>query len=165
IKNKSLINVNIAQKLKTFYNKVELVDTDFTIEHKKGKKTTLAKDLNASKINNLSMFTKIVKEKNNEILRQDVYGKIIELKSKDVDSDSNIVIIEGMLDNIKCKFSLRLDSINYKAAADAHKKNLTVGFQGLLEKSKTLYKVTELNDFKILDKNKDYEMNNIYITK
>jgi len=83
-----------------------------------------------------------------EISENDVYGKIIELKSKDVDSDKNMIIIEGEVKKVKTRISIQLSSDQIKLAADAFKNNKTVLINGILEKEKSQYKVVELKDFR-----------------
>ena len=87
-----------------------------------------------------------------EISENDVCGKIVQLKSKDVDGDQNMIIIEGEIKKVKSKVSVRLNSEQIKFAADAFKNNRTVLINAILEKEKTQYNVAELKDFRILTK-------------
>jgi hypothetical protein len=108
--------------------------------------------LTKEKVNNLSTFSKTIREKMKEISENDVYGKIIELKSKDVGSNKNSIVIEGEIKKVKSKISVELNSDQIKLAADAFKNNRTVLINAILEKVKTQYKVAELNDFRILSR-------------
>ena len=99
-------------------------------------------------VNNLSTFSKTVREKMKEISENDVYGKIIQLKSKDVDSDKNMVLVGGDVKKVKSKISIQLNSDQIKLAAEAFKNNKTIVINGILEKEKSQYKVVELKDFR-----------------
>ncbi len=111
-----------------------------------------AEDLNRDKVNNLSTFSKTVREKMKEISENDVYGKIIQLKSKDVESDHNVITIEGEIKKVKSKISIKLNSDEIKVAADAFKNNKTVLINAIFEKEKSQYKVVELKEFRPLSK-------------
>lgn len=147
IKHKDCISVNVSNKLKDLYSSIEYSDIEISLKSTKTIKTTIAKELNKEKVNNLSTFSKTVREKIKEISENNVYGKIIQLKSKDVDSDKNIIIIEGKVKDVKSKISIQLNSKQIKLAADAFKNNKTILINGILEKEKSQYKVVELKDF------------------
>ena len=150
ITNRDFISVNVSNKLKTLYSELNYADIDISLKGTKINKTTSAKELNKDKINNLDTFSKTVREKMKEITQNDVYGKIIELKSKDVNSDNNVVIVEGDVKKIKSKISMQLNSDQIKLAADAFKNNKTILINGVLEKKKTQYQVVELKKFRSL---------------
>jgi len=139
---------NTSVKLKDLYTGIDYSDIEISLKSTEINKTTLAKELNREKVNNLSTFSKTVREKMKEISENDVYGKIIELKSKDVDSDKNMIIIEGEVKKVKTRISIQLSSDQIKLAADAFKNNKTVLINGILEKEKSQYKVVELKDFR-----------------
>ncbi len=152
IKNRDLVSVNISNKLKELYTGIEYSDIEISLKGTQINQLTIAKELNREKVNNLSTFSKIIREKMKEISENDVFGKIVQLKSKDVDSDQNMIIIEGEIKRVKSRVSVKLNSDQIKLAADAFKNNRTVLINAILEKDKTQYKVAELNDFKILAK-------------
>ncbi len=152
IKNRDLVSVNISNKLKELYTGIEYSDIEISLKGTQINQLTIAKELNREKVNNLSTFSKIIREKMKEISENDVFGKIVQLKSKDVDSDQNMIIIEGEIKRVKSRVSVKLNSDQIKLAADAFKNNRTVLINAILEKDKTQYTVAELNDFKILAK-------------
>jgi len=80
------------------------------------------------------------------------YGKIIQLSSKDVEADKNTIIVESEIKKVKSKISVQLSSEDYQMAVDAHKFNKTVLIKGTIEKTKTQYRVTELQGFKALSR-------------
>ncbi len=152
IQNRDLVSVNVSNKLKDLYIGIEYADIEISLKGTQINQITTAKELNREKVNNLSTFSKTIREKMKEISENDVYGKIIELKSKDVESDKNIVIIEGEVKKVKSKISVKLNSIDYQKAVEAHKMNKTVLVNAILEKDKTQYKVAELKYFSALSK-------------
>jgi hypothetical protein len=147
LNNKKLISVNITDKLKNLYKSIELADINITLKGVKTARTSYANKLNPAKIDNLKNFSKIVREKMKEIAASIVYGKIIQLKSKDVEANSNAVIIEGLINEVKSQIHLSLNSSDYKHAVEAHKTNKTVLIDGIFKKEKYNYKVTELKKF------------------
>jgi len=152
IQNRDLISVNVSNKLKDLYTGIEYADIEISLKGTQINQLTTAKELNREKVNNLSTFSKTIREKMKEISENDVYGKIVQLKSKDVDSDQNMIIIEGEIKKVKSRISVKLNSDQIKLAADAFKNNRTVLINAILEKDKTQYKVTELKDFRALSK-------------
>ena len=87
-----------------------------------------------------------------EISENDVYGKIVQLSSKDVDGEKNNIIIEGEIKRVKSRISVSLSSEEIKEAAEAFKSNRTVAINAIFEKEKTQYKVVELKAFRTLSK-------------
>jgi len=152
IQNRDLVSVNVSNKLKDLYTGIEYADIEISLKGTQINQITTAKELNREKVNNLSTFSKTIREKMKEISENDVYGKIVQLKSKDVDSDQNMIIIEGEIKKVKSRISVKLNSDQIKLAADAFKNNRTVLINAILEKDKTQYKVAELKDFRALSK-------------
>ena len=152
IQNRDLVSVNVSNKLKDLYTGIDYADIEISLKGTQINQITVAKELNREKVNNLSTFSKTIREKMKEISENDVYGKIIQLKSKDVDSDQNMIIIEGEIKKVKSKIAVKLNSDQIKWAAEAFKNNRTVLINAILEKDKTQYKVSELKDFRALTK-------------
>ncbi len=152
IQNRDLVSVNVSNKLKDLYTGIDYADIEISLKGTQINQITTAKELNREKVNNLSTFSKTIREKMKEISENDVYGKIVQLKSKDVDSDQNMIIIEGEIKKVKSQISVKLNSAQIKLAADAFKNNHSVLINAILEKDKTQYKVTELKDFSVLPK-------------
>ena len=150
LQNRDLVSVNVSNKLKDLYTGIEYADIEISLKGTQINQITVAKELNREKVNNLSTFSKTIREKMKEISENDVYGKIIQLKSKDVDSDQNMIIIEGEIKKVKSKIAVKLNSDQIKWAAEAFKNNRTVLINAILEKDKTQYKVSELKDFRAL---------------
>ncbi len=151
LKNKKKINVNFIKSLKSFYESIELKDIDFTLKGNNIFKSTGIRNLTKEKNNSLNSFSNIVLEKIKKISDNIVHGKIIQLKSKDVESNKNSIIVESMVKNVKSKILVDLDSDDYKIAADAHKNNNKIEISGKFEREKTQYKVKELDYFKVID--------------
>lgn len=152
IENRDFISVNVSNKLKDLYAGIEYSDIKISLKGTEAEKSTTAKELNREKVNNLNTFSKTVREKMKEISENDVYGKIVQLKSKDVDSDKNMIIVEGEVKKVKSRISIQLSSDQIKLAADAFKNNKTVLINAILEKEKSQYKVIDLKDFRPLNR-------------
>jgi len=152
IQNRNLVSVNVSNKLKDLYTGIDYADIEISLKGTKINQISLAKDLSREKVNNLSTFSKTIREKMKEISENDVYGKIISLASKDVDGDQNTIIIEGDIKKVKSRISVKLNSDQIKQAAEAFKNNSSILLIAILEKDKTQYKVSELKDFKFFCK-------------
>lgn len=149
--NKEFVSVNISNKLKDLYVGIDYADIDISLNGVVEKQTTSVKELNKEKVENLGRFSKTVREKMKEILTEDnIYGKIIQLSSKDIEGDKNSIIIESEIKKVKSKIVIQLSADDYQVAVEAHKTNKTVLVKGTLEKNKTSYKVTELQQFQTL---------------
>ncbi len=151
INNKKYISVNVSDKLKSLYKDIEYSDIEFSLKGVDTFETTKAIDLSREKVNNLGSFSRKIREKMKEISEDfvDLTGKIVKLQSKDVDSDKNTITIESIINNVKKDVSVKLSSDQIKLAAEAFKDSKTITLNCKLEKEKTKYKVTELNDFRI----------------
>ena len=145
--NKKLISVNITDKLQNLYKNIELADINISLKGIKIARTSSVNKLNPAKMDNLKNFSKTIREKMKEISDSTVYGKIIQLKSKDVDADTNTIIVEGLLNEGKSEIHLPLNSSDYKLAVEAHKTNNAVSIKGIFKKEKNKYKVTRLKKF------------------
>ncbi len=148
--NQSLLSVNVSNKLKDLYSCVDYADLDISLKGTTAVRTTIASDLNKEKITGLSDFSKTVRKKMKEIIVSEVFGKIVQLKSKDVDSDKNVITLEGNVKNVRSKILINLNSSQIKLAADAFKGNKTVKINGRLEANKSQYNVTNLESFKVI---------------
>ncbi|MDR2556849.1 MAG: hypothetical protein LBC49_03965 [Bacteroidales bacterium] len=79
-----------------------------------------------------------------DISENEVYGKIVELRSKDVDNDKNSMMVIGMIKNVPKKVIVTLNSEQIKQAAISFKNNKTIKINAILEKEKAQYRVKEL---------------------
>ncbi|NLO20107.1 MAG: hypothetical protein GX121_09615, partial [Ignavibacteria bacterium] len=148
ISNKSLISVNVTNRIRDLYSGIGYSDFELTLNSTTQKRSTSIDNLNEEKVKNLNTFSKTIKRKITEIFDNKVTGRIVALKSKDVKSDKNSVLIEGIVNKVKTNISLNLDSHLYQIALDLHKNNQQVSIVGTLEKEKTQYKIIDLKEFK-----------------
>lgn len=144
------ISVNVSNKLKELYTEIAYADIDISLKSLQSHQITSAKQLNPEKVQRLNTFSKTVRAKMKEITQTTMYGKIIQIKSKDIEGDNNSILIEGEVKKVKTKISLQLDSERIKMAANAFKNNQTVVVTGLLEKQKSQYRVSKLDGFGVL---------------
>lgn len=152
IQNRDLVSVNVSNKLKELYTGIDFADIEISLKGTQVNEVTTARELTKENVGNLATFSKTIRAKMKEISENDVYGKIIQLKSKDVDGEQNTIIVEGEIKKVKSRIAVKLNSDQIKLAADAFKDNRTVLLNAILEKDKSQYKVTELKDFKALSK-------------
>jgi hypothetical protein len=148
--NKDFVSVNVSEKLKKLYIDAEYSNIDISLKGTSINETSRAEGLNKEKVGNLAKFSRTVKEKMKEISPNIVYGKIEELKSKDVDSDKNTIIVVGKIKNVQSRITIELNSEQIKQAAESFKNNKTVKIDAVFEKEKTQYKVKDLADLKFL---------------
>ncbi len=150
IANKDLISVNVANRLKDLYTGIDFADIEVSVKGIQSTQTTVAKDLTKEKVGHLTTFSRTVRERMKEISENVVYGKIIQLKSKDVDGERNTIVIEGEVKRVKSNITLQLSSEQIKEAAVAFKENKTVAIEAVFEKEKTQYRVAELKGFRVV---------------
>ncbi len=144
LKNKNNVSVNVTNKLKSLYDAIEYADIDISLRSSCFYKQTFVKKLTKTKIKNLDIFAKTVKEKVKNIIEEQIFGKIIKLQSKDVTSDNNKILVEAYVKNVKSLISVRLNSEQIKLATDAFKNNKTISITAKIEKEKTQYKIIKL---------------------
>ncbi|MFN8282920.1 MAG: hypothetical protein U0U67_06875 [Chitinophagales bacterium] len=147
--NRENININLIDDIREFYNETKLSDIDFTLKRSKKNLTSSVSGLNKENIRSLQSFTKTIKEKINNRFEDEFYGKVVELKSKDVESENNSIKVLALIKNVEKVVSVSLNSEEYKLAIDAHAENKNVVLKGIVEKEKTQYKIIELQDFSI----------------
>jgi hypothetical protein len=152
LRNRDLVSVNVSNKLKDLYTGIDYADIEISLKGTKVNEITSARELSKEKVSNLVTFSKTIRSKMKEISENDVYGKIIQLKSKDVDGEQNTILVEGEIKKVKSRIAVKLNSDQIKLAADAFKENRTILINAIIEKEKNQYKVTELNDFRALSK-------------
>ncbi|AYQ34793.1 hypothetical protein [Runella sp. SP2] len=147
---KSFINVNVIDAIRELYNETDLADLEVELKGVNKPQKTLIKGLNKDKIDTLRIFTKNVKEKINEIFEETIYGKVVELSSKDIDGEKNKVKMRASIRNIDTNVVIYLNSYEYQKAIEAHKNNRVIQIEGTFEKEKTQYRVTKLGQFDVL---------------
>ncbi len=150
LSNREFINVNLIDAVRELYTEIDFANIDLELKSSRTDNRTFAKEITKQKVETLKSFTKVVREKINEILDLQLYGKIVQLSSKDVESDKNIIKVEAMVKNVKSFISVTLSSSEYKLAISAHEDNKTVMLDGIFDKEKTQFKVVELKNFRVL---------------
>jgi hypothetical protein len=150
LQNKEYVSVNISEKLKKLYQEIDYSDIEISLKGTQINESSKTEGLNKEKVDNLSNFSKTVKEKMKDISENEVFGKIVELKSKDVDSDKNSITVDGKIKNVQSRITVILNSEQIKQAAESFKNNKTVKINAIFEKEKTQYRVKQLNDMHFL---------------
>jgi hypothetical protein len=152
IQNRDLVSVNVSNKLKDLYTGIDFADIEISLKGTQVNEKTTARELTKENVGNLATFSKTIRAKMKEISENDVYGKIIQLNSKNVDGEKNTILVEGEIKKVRSRIVVKLNSDQIKLAADAFKGNRTILLNAILEKEKGQYKVTELKDFRALSK-------------
>jgi hypothetical protein len=151
LRNQDLINVNLIEKIKEFYQSIDLSDIDLELKRIKNNRKIITKDLTEKKVSSLGLFVKDVRKKINEIKPMILTGKVVSLKSTDVTGDKNTITLKTTIDNVNKDVQVTLSSEEYHNALQAHGENKTVKVSGTLEKQKSYYKVIELQEFSVID--------------
>lgn len=152
IQNRDLVSVNVSNKLKDLYTGIDFADIEISLKGTQVNEKTTARELTKENVGNLATFSKTIRAKMKEISENDVYGKIVQLNSKNVDGEKNTILLEGEIKKVKSRIAIKLNSEQIKLAADAFKDNRTILINAILEKDKSQYKVAELKDFRVLSK-------------
>ena len=87
--------------MKDLYTGIDFADIEISLKGTQVNQTTIARELTKENVGNLATFSKTIRAKMKEISENDVYGKIIQLKSKDVDGEQNTILIEGEIKKTK----------------------------------------------------------------
>ena len=146
LQNKKYVSVNVSEKIKNLYQETDYSDIEISLKGTLLNETSKTKAINKEKVDNLSTFSKTVKEKMKDISENETFGKIVELKSKDVDSDKNVIIVAGKIKNVQSNIVVTLDSKQIKQAAESFRNNKLVKINALFEKEKSQYRVKELKE-------------------
>jgi len=96
--------------LKDLYTGIDFADIEISLKGTQVNEKTSARELNKEKVGNLATFSKTIRSKMKEISENDVYGKIIQLKSKDVDGEQNTILVEGEIKKVKSIIAVKLNS-------------------------------------------------------
>ena len=150
LQNKEYISVNVSEKLKKLYQETGYSDIEISLNGTQLNETSKTKGINKEKVDNLSTFSKTVKEKMKDISENEVSGKIIELKSKNVDSDQNTITVVGRIKNVESKIMVTLNSKQMKQATESFRDNKIIKMNAIFEKEKTYYRIKELRELSFL---------------
>jgi len=146
VQNKRYISVNVSEKLKKLYQETGYSDIEISLNGTQLSEISKTKEINKEKVDKLSTFSKTVKEKMKDISINEVYGKIIELKSKNVEGDQNSMIVVGKIKNVESRIMVILNSKQIKQATESFKNNKIVKIDAIFEKEKTQHRVKELRE-------------------
>ena len=146
LQNREFVSVNVSDKLRKLYQETGYSDIEISLMGIQLCEISKTKEINKEKVDNLSIFSKTVKEKMKDISENETFGKIVELKSKNVDCDQNTITVVGKIKNVESKIIVILNSKQIKQAAESFRNNKLVKINALFEKEKTQYKVKELRE-------------------
>jgi len=155
--NKELINLELLKDVYDLYEKSPLTNTttSFAFLNSRYKKEIKYNDLEeenrVSNIGNLAKFIKVVEDKLFELVDVDTKGTVIELKSKDPESDRNIVVVSAIVNNIKSEIRTTLNTSDYRIAIRAHESKQNVRIKGRAKKRKTRLNITDLEQFFLIE--------------
>ena len=150
--NKNFINIDILGKIKSLYAESSIRDMDFILTKNNISEIVKSRDIADEKIHKLGAFIKIIEEicfSEDDI---NFIGKVVNLKSEDIEEDENQVTIYSL--NTDTGETIKIESLlsksDYFKALEAHKKKSDVRIIGKAKRMKTKYKVLELKEFNII---------------
>lgn len=142
--NQNLLSVQVLEDISELIKKTDCENVHFGFLSKNYQKDISATALTDEKHKLLSNYIKYVKEKIESDVKIDVQGKIVELRSRNPESDKNYVVVSSHLDDQAIMLAMHLNNVDYQKAIQAHKNSREVKVKGLAKRMKTQYKITKL---------------------
>lgn len=149
LENQENINLNLLKDLEKIYDKTESQNIEFYFSDIHDSIKINTENIYNENLVKLSNLIESINDTLNEENLRTLTGRIISLKSFDPDGERNQITFGSILDNMPIKVKASLNSENYQAAVDAHKDKKNIQITGILKKLKTMYKFTEIQEFKI----------------
>jgi len=146
---KQIINYNLLTEIENFYFHTSLENISFKFLNNESEKVIDSVEITEAKVQNLHVFNNIVRDKIFQEKEVEFFGYIQELKSKDPETDKNIIKVVGLIDNLESIVSIKLPSDKYKSAVDAHKTKKKIRIKGKIKEEITQKKMIFLESFEI----------------
>lgn len=150
--NKNFISLDVLEKIKNLYSESSIRDMDFILTKNNVNDTVRSSDIADEKIHKLASFINMVEDIYFNEEEINFIGKVVNLKSENIDEDENKVTIYSL--NTDTGETIKIESLlsksDYFKALEAHKKKSDVRIIGKAKRMKTKYKVLELKEFNII---------------
>lgn len=149
--NMELVNVDLLGDIKDFLVRASSKAVSFSFLSTK--KTTFVSSgvLTSGKTDNLSNYISFVRSSVADNFVVNVEGRIVELRSRNPQSNRNYIVVQGIVDGQINFVAVTLNNDLYAVAIQAHRSNRRVKLRGLARRMKTQIKITDLEFFMPVD--------------
>lgn len=142
--NQNFLSVQVLEDISELLKKTNCENVHFGFLSKSYQKDISATALTDDKHKLLSNYIKFVKEKIESDVKIDVQGKIVELRSRNPESDKNYIVVSSNFKDQAIILAMHLNNVDYQTAIQAHKNNREIKIKGFAKRMKTQYKITKL---------------------
>jgi len=143
----TLVNVDVLGDIEQMLSRLGQREVTFSFLRSDYERTIGVGAVGNEKLEQLSRYVTFVKEKLADQIALNVTGRVVELRSRDPDSDRNYVTVMSLDRADHMPFVLALDKERYVLALEAHREKRPVRVRGLGIKLKTQIKVIDLQEF------------------
>ncbi|MCK5607453.1 hypothetical protein KAR91_36550 [Candidatus Pacearchaeota archaeon] len=147
--NNKLLNINILEDIEDIFKKSKTKKFNFSFLDINNYKYLDSGELTDQRKEYLLNYINFLKDKFLEHIAIDVTGKIVELRSRNPESDKNYILILSMEDNRYSWVGAHLDNTQYDLAIQAHRDNKEIRLQGEGKKLKTQLSCTKVTNINI----------------
>lgn len=145
--NIELVNLNVFEDIRDLLNRAEPEQINFSFLTAKKSNTIESGEITQEKKNNLLSYIDYVKKNLTDNIQVETVGKIVELRSKNPESNLNYILILAKIENNRTYIAITMDNDLYKIAIQAHRNNKKVKIKGTARKMKTQLKIVNLEHF------------------
>lgn len=147
--NNDLINVNILEDIEDIFKKSKTKQINFSFLDINDYKTLDPEELTEQRKELLVNYINFLKDKFLEQIDLDVTGKIVELRSRNPESDKNYILILCIEDGRYSWVGAHLNNEQYDLAIQAHRDNKEIRLLGVGKKLKTQLSCTKVININI----------------
>ncbi len=140
----NFLSVQIFEDIDGIIRKANSRNIYFSFIGKTYSKEVKAENLTEEKYAYLSEFIRFLKQEVEENIALDVIGKIVELRSRNPNSDRNYILVSTQFEEQAIFLAMHLDNVDYQRAIQAHRNNREINVRGRAKRMKTQYKITSL---------------------
>lgn len=144
--NFQLLSVDVLNSLSSIISKARMEEIDFSFTNKGNKSKIKITDTKSNNLAKLQNYTKFLENLKDEVVPVDCYGKIIEMKSRNPQGDSNSITLQTD-DEKGMKITACLKNEDYQNAIDAHKESKKIHITGTAKKYKNSLRMKAITNF------------------
>lgn len=148
--NAELINLDVLEDLSTIFSKIEMDEIKFHFHYIDHYYSIPSGKLTTEKKKNFIEYLSFIKEKLTDTIELNIEGKIVELRSRNPESNHNYIVVTALIENHKNYVAAILNNQEYASAILAHKNNREIRLRGKAKKLKTQYKILKLEELVVL---------------
>lgn len=145
--NLDILNVNVLEDVRDLTQKVPNAQLVFSFLDIESTQTINSDTLTADRRHALTEYVKFVRSIISENLTVNVIGPIVELRSRNPQSNRNYVLVQGEIEGQRAFLAVTLRNDLYAEAIQAHRHGRPVRVRGLARRMKTQFKIVELDLF------------------